>query len=104
MAAKTGADETADESTEVKPIEAGRDELQAAIPQAADTLTELLEADDEKVQIRAAEAILDRAGLTKAQSYSRISAQVQVGGGERDSTMGMVDAEPLEEPDEDSLL
>jgi len=104
MAAKTEADETADESTEVKPIEEGRDELQAAIPQAADTLTELLEADDEKVQIRAAEAILDRAGLTKAQSYSRISAQVQVGGGERDSTMGMVDAEPLEEPDEDSLL
>jgi hypothetical protein len=105
MAAKdTAADADegdTDEATDMQPIEAGRDELQAAIPQAAGKLTELLEADDERVQIRAAEAILDRAGLTKAQSYSRVTAQVQVGGGERESKAGLVDAEPLEEPDED---
>ena len=103
MAAKdTAADDgETDESTEIQPIEAGRDELQAAIPQAADKLTELLEADDERVQIRAAEAILDRAGLTKAQSYSRIRAQVQVGGGVRDEKPGLTDAEPLEDTDED---
>jgi len=84
---------------DLQPIEQGRDELQAAIPQAAGKLTELLEADDERVQIRAAEAILDRAGLTKAQSYSRLTAQVQVGGGDREKQPGFTDAEPLEEPD-----
>ena len=101
MAAKDNG-EAVDEASndeDLQPIEQGRDELQAAIPQAAGKLTELLEADDERVQIRAAEAILDRAGLTKAQSYSRLTAQVQVGGGERESQVGITDAEPLEEPD-----
>ena len=83
---------------DLQPVEQGRDELQAAIPEAAGKLTELLEADDERVQIRAAEAKLDRAGLTKAPSYSRLTAQVQVGGGERESQAGITDAEPLEEP------
>jgi len=99
MAAKDTTADEADtgEGTDIQPVEAGRDKLQAAIPQAAGKLTELLEADDERVQIRAAEAILDRAGLTKAQSYSRVSAQVQVGGGVRDEKAGLTNAEPLED-------
>jgi len=82
-------------------IEQGRDELQDAIPEAAATLTDLLDAEDERVQIRAAEAILDRAGLTKAKTWSTTKAQVQVGGGER-SGSGMMKGDPLEdgEPDE----
>lgn len=104
MAAKDtdAAGEVSDDEN-LQPIEQGRDELQAAIPQAAGKLTELLEADDERVQIRAAEAILDRAGLTKAQSYSRLTAQVQVGGGEREGQVGITDAEPLAEPDESDI-
>jgi len=101
MAAKDTDEAAGDEGgpgEDLPAVEKGRDELQAAIPQAAGKLTELLEADDERVQIRAAEAILDRAGLTKAQSYSRLTAQVQVGGGERESQAGITDAEPLEEP------
>jgi len=86
------------------PVEAARDELQEAIPKAAETLRELLNADDERVQIRAAEAILDRAGLTKAQSYSTKQAQVQIGGGER-SGSGVHRTDPLEDPeDKDDLF
>jgi hypothetical protein len=62
------------------PVEDARDELQVAVPKAAETLRELLEADDERVQIRAAEAILDRAGVTKGKRVSATSAAKDVGG------------------------
>lgn len=48
------------------PVDAARDELQAVVPEATATLQDLLAAEDDRVQIRAAEAILDRAGVTKA--------------------------------------
>lgn len=68
--------------------EAARDELQAAVPKAAEKLTQLLEADDERIQIRAAEAILDRAGLSKAKAISSRTAQKEIGGGSiRDDPM-----------------
>ena len=70
---------TAD-ATDRPPVEDAHDELQAAIPEAAETLRELLEADDERVQIRAAEAILDRAGITKGKRVSATSAAKNVGG------------------------
>ena len=62
------------------PVEDARDELQAAVPEAAETLRELLQAEDERVQIRAAEAILDRAGITKGKRVSATSAAKDVGG------------------------
>lgn len=68
------------DATDRPPVEDARDELQAAIPEAAETLRELLEADDERVQIRAAEAILDRAGVTKGKRVSATSAAKDVGG------------------------
>lgn len=86
---------TAD-SSEVSPVENARDELQEAIPEAAETLVELLDAEDERVQIRAAESILDRGGLTKAKSYGTKEAQVQIGGGEQ-SGMGLNSSDPLED-------
>ena len=73
---------TAESSSDGQPAtEAARDELQAAVPKAAETLTQLLEADDERIQIRAAEAILDRAGLSKAKAVSSRTAQKEIGGG-----------------------
>lgn len=82
-----------DPAIEQTPIEDARDELQAAVPKAAETLSDLLDAEDERVQIRAAEAILDRAGLTKAKMQSSATkAQTQVGGGERPGKY----ADPLE--------
>ena len=89
---------TADSPAEVSPVEDARDELQASIPKAAETLTDLLDAEDERVQIRAAEAILDRAGLTKADKYSTTKAQLQIGGGERASRY----ADPLEDDEGDT--
>lgn len=62
------------------PVEDARAELQAAVPEAAETLRELLEAKDERVQIRAAEAILDRAGITKGKRVTATSAAKNVGG------------------------
>jgi hypothetical protein len=94
---------TADSASDT-PVEAARDELQSAVPEAARTLRTLLEADDERVRLRAAEAILDRAGLTKAQAYGLKQAQVQVGGGER-SGSGITRTDPLEDDDDiDALL
>lgn len=55
--------------------ERGRDELREAVPRAASTLSELLDAEDESVRIRAAEAILDRAGVTKGKSISATAAE-----------------------------
>ncbi|KDE57430.1 hypothetical protein EL22_12225 [Halostagnicola sp. A56] len=68
------------EAVDRPPIEDARDELQTAVPEAAETLRELLDADDEGVQIRAAEAILDRAGITKGKRVSATSAAKDVGG------------------------
>jgi hypothetical protein len=70
---------TAD-SPDPAPVESARDELQKAIPKAAGTLIDLLEAEDERIQIRAAEAILDRAGVTKAKRVTSTAAERDVGG------------------------
>ena len=79
---------TADSAGErTAPVENARDELQEAVPKAAETLTDLLDADDERGQIRAAEAILDRAGLTKAKSTGVRSAQADVGGETREDPL-----------------
>jgi len=72
---------TAESPGDSSATEEARDELQDAIPKAAATLTDLLDAEDEKIQIRAAEAILDRAGLSKAKAVSSRSAQKEIGGG-----------------------
>ncbi|WP_312908520.1 hypothetical protein [Natronosalvus caseinilyticus] len=66
--------------TDRPSIDDARDELQAAVPEAAKTLRELLEAEDERVRIRAAEAILDRAGVTKAKQTTTHAAERDVGG------------------------
>jgi hypothetical protein len=94
---------TADSTSDAAPVEDARDELQDAIPKAAETLADLLDAEDERVRIRAAEAILDRAGLTKAKGYSRTKAQVQIGGGEQ-SGEGFTWTDPLENSDGDDDL
>lgn len=69
------------------PVEDARDELQEAVPEAAVKLRELLGAKDERVQIRAAEAILDRAGVTKAKRTSTTTAARDVGGESRDDDL-----------------
>jgi hypothetical protein len=94
---------TTDSPGDLSPVEDARDELQDAVPKAAATLTDLLDAEDERVQIRAAEAILDRAGLTKAETWPTKTAQVQVGGGER-SGRGINRTDPLEDEDADPRL
>jgi len=72
---------TADSSPDdTPPVDDAREELQAAVPQAAATLRDLLDAEDERIQIRAAEAILDRAGVTKAKKTSTKTAASEVGG------------------------
>lgn len=76
---------TAESGGEAPPVENARTELQAAVPEAAETLRELLDAQDERVRIRAAEAILDRAGVTKAKRTSTRSAETDVGGKARDA-------------------
>jgi len=91
---------TAEDAVESSPVEDARDELQSSIPKAAATLTDLLDAEDERVQIRAAEAILDRSGLTKADSYDTVDAQVEIGGGET-SGSGFRKTPPLEDDDEE---
>lgn len=72
---------TSEASSEQPPVEDARDELQAAVPEAAATLRDLLDADDERVQIRAAEAILDRAGVTKADKVSSTTSARRAGSG-----------------------
>lgn len=79
---------TADSPGEdVAPVETARDELQSAVPEAAATLRDLLDAEDERVQIRAAEAILDRAGLTGASKASTSTAKREVGGASKDGPL-----------------
>jgi len=74
-------------NAEQSPAEDARDELQDAVPQAAETLCDLLDAEDERVQIRAAEAILDRAGLTKARAVSHSTAKEEIGGATREGPL-----------------
>jgi len=81
---------TAETNDDPAATEKARDELQEAVPKAAATLTDLLEADDERVQIRAAEAILDRAGLSKAKAISYRTAQREVGGGDTKDDDGLM--------------
>lgn len=78
---------TADSTDSAVPVENARDELQDAVPKAAETLCDLLEADDERVQIRAAEAILDRAGLTKAKAVSNSTAKQDIGGATKEGPL-----------------
>lgn len=95
---------TTDSRADTTPVEDARDELQAAVPKAAETLKDLLDAEDERIQIRAAEAVLDRAGLTKAKQYPTKTAQVEIGGGQR-TGRGINRTDPLEDPDaEDDLF
>lgn len=61
-------------------LDTARTELQDAVPDAAETMRELLDAEDERVRLRAAEAILDRAGITKAKASSTTVAKRDVGG------------------------
>lgn len=68
------------ESADRPPVDEARDELQDAVPEAAATLRDLLDAEDDRVRIRAAEAILDRAGITKASQKTVTSAERDVGG------------------------
>jgi hypothetical protein len=71
-----------------------RAELQAAVPEAAETIRELLDAEDERIQLRAAEAILDRAGLSKAKAATTGTAQREIGG--EPSKYGPGSDDPLE--------
>lgn len=73
---------TADPPEDTPPVETARDELRDAVPEAAATLRDLLDAEDERIQIRAAEAILDRAGVSKAKRITSTSAEKDVGGKE----------------------
>ena len=75
MAAANAPDDSDSES-----LDAARTELQDAVPDAAETMRELLDAEDERVQLRAAEAILDRAGITKAKASTTTVAKRDVGG------------------------
>lgn len=84
-----GTADTADDDTDgEKPaVDVARGELQEAVPEAAETLRGLLDAEDERVRIRAAEAILDRAGVTKAKRNSTTAAGREVGGEESDTSL-----------------
>lgn len=70
------------------PVDLARVELQEAVPEAAEVLRELLEAEDERVRIRAAESILDRAGVTKAKQVSTTAAERDVGGKPDEFSLG----------------
>ena len=59
------------EDVPVPPIDDARAELQAAVPGAAETIRELLDAEDERIQLRAAEAILDRGGTLEGDGTNR---------------------------------
>ena len=72
-----------DSASERPPVDEARDELQAAVPEAAAKLRDLLEAEDERIQIRAAEAILDRAGVSKSKRITSTTAEKDVGGKDR---------------------
>lgn len=60
-------------------LNTAREELCDAVPEAAETIRGLPEADDERVRLRAAEAVLDRAGLTKAETAWLTTVKTEVG-------------------------
>ena len=68
-------------------LDDAREELRASIPEAAETMRDLLDA----VRLRAAEAILDRAGLSKARAPKAHKAQKSVGGEESGRDFGEYD-------------
>jgi HEAT repeat protein len=72
-------------------LDDAREELRASIPEAAETMRDLLDADDDAVRLRAAEAILDRAGLSKARAPKAHKAQKSVGGEESGRDFGEYD-------------
>lgn len=72
-------------------LDGAREELRASIPEAAETVRDLLDADDERVRLRAAESILDRAGLSKASAPKAYKAQKSVGGEETGRDFGEFD-------------
>jgi hypothetical protein len=72
-------------------LDDAREELRASIPEAAETVRDLLDADDERVRLRAAESILDRAGLSKATAPKASRVQKSVGGEERGRRFGEYD-------------
>jgi hypothetical protein len=74
----------ADSDSERTAAERGREELREAVPRAASELSELLDAEDESVRIRAAEAILDRAGVTKGKTISASAAERKLEDEDRD--------------------
>jgi hypothetical protein len=84
------------EDAPAPPIDDARAELQGAVPEAAATIRELLDAEDERIQLRAAEAILDRAGLSKATAPTAARVQKEVGGEPSESLFPTDDADPLE--------
>jgi len=60
-------------------IESAREEIHETVHEAAETLRELMEdAEKERIRLKAAEAILDRAGLTKAKAKGASVAQRQL--------------------------
>ena len=73
---KTKRNGTAD----APPLDEARAILRAAIPRAAEVLTEALEAEDPVLRLRAAAAILNRAGLTEAGRPKPFVAARDVGG------------------------
>lgn len=76
------------DSDDASAVDDARAELQSAVPEAAATLRNLLNAEDERVQIRAAEAILNRAGVTKAKQVTSTAAERDVGGKDENSDDG----------------
>ncbi len=63
------------------PLEQAREALGAAIPRAASALVALLDAEDERIRLRSAEAILARGGITPAGVAEVYDAAREIGGG-----------------------
>lgn len=61
-------------------IDQAREILRAAIPAAARALVACLDAEDQALRLRAAAAILNRAGLTEADRLSSTYAHTWIGG------------------------
>lgn len=62
-------------------MEQARECVRAAIPRAAAVLTKLLHSEDDRIRLRAAEAILNRSGITEAGAAAVNNAEEYVGGG-----------------------
>lgn len=62
------------------PIEDARLKLRQALTRAAAVLVEMLDAKDDRIRLRVAEAILNRAGVTQAGAQATWIAEKEVGG------------------------